>query len=73
MDTSDKYCLRWNDFESNMCAAFRDLRNDDDFYDVTLACNAENSASISHVHKNGSQNSKYLSLRAHKVDIRRNQ
>lgn len=67
MDASDKYCLRWNDFESNMCAAFRDLRNDEDFYDVTLACNAENSAATSNVHKNGSQNPKYLSLRAHKV------
>ena len=35
---SDKYCLRWNDFETNISTAFRELRNDQDFFDVTLAC-----------------------------------
>ena len=67
METSDKYCLRWNDFESNICAAFRDLRNDDEFYDVTLTCNAENSSSTSQMTPNGSHDSHYRSLRAHKV------
>lgn len=37
MGSADKFCLRWNDFESNISAAFRDLRNDADFFDVTLA------------------------------------
>ena len=67
METSDKYCLRWNDFEPNICAAFRDLRNDDDFYDVTLACNAGNSSSTSQMTHNGLHHSDYRSLRAHKV------
>ena len=31
-------CLRWNDFESNVSSAFRDLREEKDFFDVTLAC-----------------------------------
>lgn len=35
---SDKFCLRWNDFESNISVAFRELREDKDFFDVTLAC-----------------------------------
>jgi len=35
---SDKFCLRWNDFESNISTAFRELREDKDFFDVTLAC-----------------------------------
>ena len=35
---SDKFCLRWNDFETNISTAFRELRNDQDFFDVTLAC-----------------------------------
>jgi len=35
---SDKFCLRWNDFESNISAAFKELRDDKDFFDVTLAC-----------------------------------
>jgi len=38
---SEKFCLRWNDFESNISFAFRELRNDKDFFDVTLACDDE--------------------------------
>ena len=36
--TNDKFCLRWNDFETNISVAFRELRDDKDFFDVTLAC-----------------------------------
>ena len=36
--SSDKFCLRWNDFEQNISVAFRELREDKDFFDVTLAC-----------------------------------
>ena len=35
---SEKFCLRWNDFKSNISEAFRDLREEKDFFDVTLAC-----------------------------------
>jgi len=35
---SEKFCLRWNDFESNISTAFRELREEKDFFDVTLAC-----------------------------------
>jgi len=35
---SEKFCLRWNDFESNVSVAFRELREEKDFFDVTLAC-----------------------------------
>ena len=38
MGDQDKFCLRWNDFESNISVAFRELREDKDFFDVTLAC-----------------------------------
>jgi len=38
---SEKFCLRWNDFESNISTAFRELRDDKDFFDVTLACNGD--------------------------------
>jgi len=38
---SEKFCLRWNDFESNISTAFRELRDDKDFFDVTLACDDE--------------------------------
>ena len=35
---SEKFCLKWNDFEANISGAFRELRDDKDFFDVTLAC-----------------------------------
>jgi len=38
---TEKFCLRWNDFESNISSAFRELRDDKDFFDVTLACDDE--------------------------------
>ena len=38
---TEKFCLRWNDFESNISTAFRELREDKDFFDVTLACEDE--------------------------------
>jgi len=38
---SEKYCLRWNDFESNISSAFRDIRQEEEFFDVTVACNEE--------------------------------
>ena len=38
MATSEKFCLRWNDFKENINTTFRDLRKDNNFTDVTLAC-----------------------------------
>ena len=38
---SKTFYLRWNDFENNISVAFRELRNDSDFFDVTLACDDE--------------------------------
>merc|ERR1711936_1236368 len=29
---------KWNDFEKNISGAFREIREDKDFFDVTLAC-----------------------------------
>ena len=34
----EKFCLRWNDFEKNISSSFRELKEDKDFFDVTLAC-----------------------------------
>ena len=33
-----KLCLQWNDFQTNLSSAFRGLREDKEFTDVTLAC-----------------------------------
>ena len=34
----EKLCLQWNTFQNNISSAFRDLRDDKHFADVTLAC-----------------------------------
>ena len=39
--SSEKFCLRWNDFERNISAAFRDIREDKEFFDITIACEDE--------------------------------
>ena len=38
MQNSEKLCLQWNEFQSNIRSAFSELRKDQDFADVTLAC-----------------------------------
>jgi len=38
MAGTDQFCLRWNDFQSNISDAFNELREEKDFFDVTLAC-----------------------------------
>jgi len=38
MGSSEKFCLRWNDFESNISVAFREIREEKDFFDCTLSC-----------------------------------
>ena len=38
---SEKFCLRWNDFERNISNAFQDLRNESDFFDMTIVCDDE--------------------------------
>ena len=45
MGSSENFCLRWNDFESNVSGAFRELRAESDFFDVTLTCDDTNANS----------------------------
>ena len=35
---SEKLCLKWNDFQENVASAFGQLRSNNEFSDVTLAC-----------------------------------
>ena len=38
MGSSEKLCLQWNDFKENITSSFKELREDREFTDVTLAC-----------------------------------
>ena len=33
---SEKFCLKWNDFQQNMVDSFKDLKSNTEFSDVTL-------------------------------------
>lgn len=37
MAALERFCLRWNDFESNLSKSFRELRDEADFFDLTLS------------------------------------
>ena len=38
MLNTEKLCLKWDDFKENVSFAFKELREDKEFIDVTLAC-----------------------------------
>ena len=37
MASGEKFCLRWNDFETNISTAFREIREEKDLFDCTIA------------------------------------
>jgi len=41
MTQDQQFCLRWNDFQSNMVSSFKHLRDEKSFTDVTLACDGQ--------------------------------
>lgn len=38
--SEQQYALKWNDFQSSILSSFRHLRDEEDFVDVTIACEA---------------------------------
>jgi len=36
-----QFCLRWNEFQTNMVSSFKHLREEKSFTDVTLACDGQ--------------------------------
>ncbi|XP_034243661.1 broad-complex core protein isoforms 1/2/3/4/5 isoform X5 [Thrips palmi] len=41
MAESQHFCLRWNNYQSSITSAFENLRDDEDFVDVTIACDGK--------------------------------
>lgn len=41
MGDMQHFCLRWNNYQSSITSAFENLRDDEDFVDVTLACDGK--------------------------------
>ena len=42
---SEKFCLKWNDFDTNVCKSFGKLRNEEYLQDVTLVGDDHNQIS----------------------------
>ena len=38
MTESDTFCLKWNEFENNVSSTLKSFKDEEDFFDVTLAC-----------------------------------
>merc|ERR1712150_330297 len=47
--TMEKFCLKWNDFHSNVSKSFQKLRIEEDFFDVTLV--GDDGKHAKHAHK----------------------
>ena len=39
--SSEKFCIQWNNFEKDFSSAFRSIREDKDFFDITIVCEDE--------------------------------
>ena len=37
----DNYSLKWQNFHQSLASTFKDLRTDDEFLDVTIACDVD--------------------------------
>lgn len=49
MGSTDNFCLRWTEFESNISSSFQELRQESEFFDVTLCC--DNGSDLVQAHK----------------------
>ena len=38
MNSSEKLCLKWNDYQDNIVSTYRELREAHEFGNVTLVC-----------------------------------
>ena len=36
MEEGQHYCLKWNDFRTHLSLAFHEMREEEDFFDITL-------------------------------------
>ena len=49
MGSSDNFCVKWDTFEANISTSFKEIRENLEFFDVTLCC--DNGIDIIPAHK----------------------
>ena len=66
---SEKFCLKWNDFQYNVTKSFSNLRKEEDFYDVTLVSDDQKQMSAHKVVLSSCSEffNKRLTLRSHEA------
>ena len=42
MNSMENICMKWNEFETNIRESFKELREEQNHFDVTLACDDNN-------------------------------
>ena len=57
---SEKFCLKWNDFQQNISKSFKSLRCENNFFDVTLVGDDENLVSAHRVVLSSSSSCEYF-------------
>jgi len=48
MASTEKFCLKWNDFENNISQAFGHLRDEKELFDITLVCGETQEQVLAH-------------------------
>ena len=66
MTASEKFCLKWKEFQNNLSLSLKDLENDEDFSDVTLACDDDITINAHTVILSASSSVFHALLRKHK-------
>jgi L-rhamnose mutarotase len=56
MGSSEKFCLKWNYFQTNISASFQEMRKEQDFSDITLTCDGDTRIEAHRVILAGSSN-----------------
>ena len=41
MAASQKFCLKWNNFQNSVTSVFENLRQDEELVDITLCCEGQ--------------------------------
>ena len=41
VETNEEFCLKWNDFQSNLTSSFAQIRQENDLLDVTIICEGQ--------------------------------
>ena len=66
-NSAENFCLKWNDFATNLSGSFQSLRAQEDLCDVTLAVDEDKDSLLPSVDKKPNVSGSRPLIRAHKL------